>query len=90
MEFDQESKLDFRVLRGQDNQWHVTAHDFRQPLASFDSPHEACDWAIERAKPKQGRVFVEETLVDYANPDSRRRPPTQRRGALLTRKTGAR
>ena len=90
MKFDQESNLDFRVSRGQNNQWHVTAHDLRQPLASFDSPHEACAWAIERARPKQGRVFVEETFVDYAAPESRRRSPTQRRGAVLTRKTGAR
>jgi hypothetical protein len=90
MEFDQESDLDFRVLRGQNNQWHVTAQDFRQPLASFDSPHEACAWAIARAIPKQGRVFVEETFVDYSKPDNRRRPPTQHRGVLLTRKTGAR
>ena len=67
MDLDQESNLDFRVLRGQNNQWHVTAQDLRQPLASFDSPHEARAWAIARAKPKQCRVFVEETFVDYSS-----------------------
>ncbi len=66
MDSNEQSNLDFRVLRGQDNQWHVTADDFHQPLASFDSPHDACAWAIARAKPKQCRVFVEETFVDYS------------------------
>jgi hypothetical protein len=94
MDFDRESNVDFRVLRGQNNQWHVTEQDLRQPVASFDSPHEACAWAIARAKPKRGRVFVEGTCVDYssftADPNNHRRPPTQHRGGLLTRKTGVR
>jgi hypothetical protein len=67
MDLDQESNLDLRILRGQNNQWHVTAQDLRQPLASFASPHEACAWAIARAKPKQCRVFVEKTFVDYSS-----------------------
>lgn len=94
MNFDQKSNLDFRVLRGKNNQWHVTAQDFRQPLASFDTPHEACAWAIARAKAKRGRVFVEETFVDYssftADPRNCRKPPTPHRASLLTGKTGAR
>ncbi len=94
MDLAPEGGLDFRVLRGQNNQWHVIAQDYRQPLASFDSPHAACEWAIARAKPQRGRVFVEETFVDYssftADPKNCRRPPTQHRDFLLTRKTGAR
>lgn len=104
MDLDQDSNLDFRVLRGQNNQWHVTAQDFRQllrqPLASFDSPHDAIAWAIARAKPKRCRVFVEETFVDYSSftagsqersfvdPGVGRHP--RRRDFLLTPKTGAR
>lgn len=80
MDFDQENNLDFRVSLGQNNQWYVTAQDFCQPLASFDSLHEACAWAIARARPKRSRVFVEETFVDFssftADPDNRRKLPT--------------
>jgi len=103
MDLDQESNLDFRILRGQNNQWQVTAQNFRQPLASFDSPHDACAWAIARAKPNRCRVFVEETFVDYSSftADSRERsfvvPGARdvgnhplRRAFLLTGKTGAR
>jgi len=70
MDLNQQNILDFRVLRGQNNQWHVTGEDLRQPLASFDSPHAACEWAIARAKPQHGRVFVEETFVDYSRSTS--------------------
>jgi len=103
MDLDQQNNPDFRVLRGQNNQWHVTAQDYRQPLASFDSLHAACAWAIARAKPKRRRVFVEETFVDYSSfttgsqdrsfidPGARdvgNHPPP--RAFLLTGKTGAR
>lgn len=100
MDLDQESNLDFKVLRGQNNQWHVTAQDLRQPLASFDSPHDACAWAIARAKPRRCRVFVEETFVDYSSltagsqersfvdPGVGNHP--RHRDFLLTAKTGAR
>ena len=66
MDLDQESNLVLSVLRGQDNRWHVTAQGFSQPLDSFGSPHEACAWALARAEPKRGRVFVEKALVDYS------------------------
>ena len=93
MDFDQESKLVLSVLRAQHDQWHVTAHDVPQPLVSFDSPHEACAWAIARAIPERGRVFVEGHLIDYsgfaADPKNGRTPPTQHRDFLLPRRTGA-
>jgi len=66
MDLNQESKLVLSVLRGQDNRWHVTEQGFGQLLDSFDSPHEACAWAVVRAEPKRGRVFVENVLVDYS------------------------
>jgi hypothetical protein len=66
MDFGQESDLVLNVSRGQDSRWHVIVDDFHQPLASFDSPHDACAWAIARAIGKRGKVFVGDTLVDYS------------------------
>ena len=49
------------VVRGHDpQQWHVTAQDMANPLASFNDPQAACAWAIARARSVQGRVLVEE------------------------------
>jgi hypothetical protein len=66
MDIDQESNLVLSVLRGQNNRWHVFADGFHQSLASFDSPHDACAWAIARAMGKRGKLFVGDTLVDYS------------------------
>lgn len=66
MDFNQESNLILRVLRGDDNRWHVIGDDFRQPLATFEGPHDACAWAITRAKSKRGNIFVENIPVDYS------------------------
>ena len=66
MQPDQESSLVLSVIRGNNNQWPVTAQDFHETLASFDNPQAACAWAIARAKPERGRVFVEELTPDSA------------------------
>jgi hypothetical protein len=66
MDLEQESNLVLNVLRGQDDRWHVIAEDLQQPLASFDTPHDACAWAIAQAKGKRGKVFVGSTPVDYS------------------------
>jgi hypothetical protein len=66
MDFNQESNLVLRVLRGHNNRWHVIVDDFRQPLATFEGPHDACAWAIARAKSTRGKVFVENISVDYS------------------------
>jgi len=48
------------VSPGKDKRWQVTAEDFMQPLASFDSPQAACTWAIAQAKLQGGKVLIEE------------------------------
>lgn len=61
MNFKQVSSPVLSVLRGPNQQWHVSAQDnLRQPLATFDNPQAACAWAIAHAQPKRGRVLVEE------------------------------
>ncbi len=65
MDLNQESTLVLRVLRGHNNRWHVIVDDFRQPLATFEGPHDACAWAIARAKDECGKIFVENIPVDY-------------------------
>lgn len=67
MDLAQESDLVLSVSRGKNKQWHVTAHDFRQPLTTFDNPQAACAWAIARAKLKRGRVFLEGILVTWSD-----------------------
>jgi hypothetical protein len=65
MDLDQE--VVFSVSHGQDRRWHVTTQDSPQPLVSFDDPQAACAWAIERAKPRRGKVFVEKRATATAN-----------------------
>jgi hypothetical protein len=59
----QESDGVLNVTPGQDEQWHVTSENSSQPLASFDDPKSACAWAIQRAKPNQGRVLFDEIPI---------------------------
>ncbi len=60
MDFDSQGALVLSVSLGQNKKWHVSLLDFSQPLASFDNPQAACVWAIAVAKPKRGKVLVEE------------------------------
>jgi len=60
MDFHLNSDLVLSVSPGKDYQWQVTAEDLKQPLASFDSPQAACDWAIAQAKLQGGKVLIEE------------------------------
>jgi hypothetical protein len=59
----QESDGVLNVTLGQDGQWHVTSENSSQLLASFDDPKSAAAWAIQRAKPNQGRVLVDEIPI---------------------------
>jgi hypothetical protein len=75
MDFDSKD-LVLSVAPGQNNQWHVTALDSTDPLASFDDPQTACAWAVALAKPKQGRVVVEELAPsDTTSARDLRNPP---------------
>ena len=74
MELNDSSDLVFSVLRAHNTQWHVTTQDSRQLLASFDNPQAACAWAIARAKPQRGKVFVEE-LAGSTRAFTRNRAP---------------
>ena len=55
------------VVKGMDHRWYVLINELDAPIAFFDTPHEACAWAIAHAKPKRGRVFLEKTPVDIEN-----------------------
>ncbi len=60
MGLDQKGDIVFRVSRGKNNQWDVSEKDFDNPLASFDSEGDACKYANDLAKTKQGsRVVVD-------------------------------
>jgi hypothetical protein len=60
-----ENDVVLSVLLGENQQWHVTTQNFSGPLASFDDPRSACEWAIQRAKPTRGKVLVEEIPVAW-------------------------
>ena len=60
MDFSADGDFVLSVSLGQSNQWHVSARDVSHPLASFDEPQAACAWAIAVARPKRGKVLVEE------------------------------
>lgn len=66
MDVNQDSNSVLTVLRGHNDRWHVVADDLRQPLATFERPHDACAWAIARAKSRRARIFVENIPVDYS------------------------
>ena len=79
MNLEQQSDLVLSVFRGQNDRWHVIVDEFQRPLASFDCPHDACAWAIARAKDARGKVFVENTPVDYSVAVTRPRPASSTR-----------
>ena len=54
----------FHVLRAMGNRWQVVSDALNQPSPLFDTPQDACYWAIVRATPVRGRVLVENTPVD--------------------------
>lgn len=58
MGFDQKGDIVFRVCRGANSQWDVTEKGFDKPLASFDSESDACNYANDLAKTKQGSKVV--------------------------------
>ena len=63
MESVEQRGIDFSVTFGQNEQWHVTTQECPKPLASFKNPKTACEWAIQRAKPVRGRVWIGEVPV---------------------------
>lgn len=60
MGLDQKGDIVFRVARGKSGQWDVSEKDFEKPLASFDSEKDACTYANDLAKTKQGSKVVVE------------------------------
>lgn len=66
MGIEQKGEFVLCVSRVHNQQWQVSVQDLQQPLATFDSAQAACAWAIARAKPKRGRVLVEEWETDDA------------------------
>ena len=60
MGLDQKGDIVFRVCRGANSQWDVNEKGFDKPLASFDSEKDACSYANDLAKTKQGSKVVVE------------------------------
>jgi hypothetical protein len=60
MGLDQKGDIVFRVSRGANSQWDVSEKGFDTPLASFDSEKDACSYANDLAKTKQGSKVVVE------------------------------
>lgn len=62
MGFDQKGSLVFRVARDKTGMWNVNEEGFEQPLASFDTPKDAREYALDIAKSNDGstvKVFDE-------------------------------
>jgi hypothetical protein len=60
MGFDQKGDVVFLVSPGENNQWDVSEKGLDKPLASFDSEQDACSYANDIAKTKQGSKVVVE------------------------------
>lgn len=60
MGLDQKGQIVFRVARGANGQWDVSEKGFEKALASFDSEKDACSYANDLAKTKEGSKVVVE------------------------------
>ena len=60
MGLDQQGDIVFRVSRGANSRWDVNEKGFDKPLASFDNEKDACSYANDLAKTKQGSKVVVE------------------------------
>lgn len=60
MGLDQKGDIVFRVSRGENSQWDVNEKGFDKPLASFDSEQDACSYANDLARTRQGSKVVVE------------------------------
>ena len=58
MGFDQKGDIVIRVSRGKNNKWDVNEKGFDKPLASFDTEQDACTYANDIARTKQGSKVV--------------------------------
>jgi hypothetical protein len=60
MGLDQKGDIVFRVSHGENGQWDVNEKGFDKPLASFDSEKDACSYANDLARTKEGSKVVVE------------------------------
>lgn len=58
MGFDQQGKVVLRVSPAANGRWDVNEDTFEDPLASFDSREEACDYANKMTMGKEGATVV--------------------------------
>jgi hypothetical protein len=58
MGFDQKGNVVLRVAPGADGRWDVNENEFEDPLATFDSRQEACDYANKMTMGKEGATVV--------------------------------
>lgn len=58
MGFDQKGDIVIRVSRGTNDKWDVNEKGFDKPLASFDTEQDACTYANDIARTKQGSKVV--------------------------------
>lgn len=71
--------LVLNVNRTIHNRWQVVSDPVEDSAPLFDTPQEACSWAIARAKLQRGRVLFENVPVTIKNEkDIYPRPPQQK------------
>lgn len=76
MGFDQKGNVVLRVSPGADGRWDVNEKEFEDPLATFDSRQEACDYANKMTMGKEGAtvVVLDEGGADSQSAQGRDRP----------------
>lgn len=75
MGIDQKGSVVFRVSRGGNGRWDVWENDFEDPLASFDSKEDACDYANKMTMAKEGASVVVDEDRPAASSQGQSMPP---------------
>lgn len=70
MGFDQKPSVALHVSKGANGKWDVTENDFEDPLASFDTEHDATVYANALSKTKGGTTVSQDDVVAAETPKS--------------------
>src|SRR3569832_1589294 len=75
MGIDQKGSVVFRVASGANGRWDVWVNDFEDPLASFDSKQDACDYANKLTMAKEGATVVVDEDMPATSLQGKNMPP---------------
>jgi len=75
MGIDQKGSVVFRVASGANGRWDVWENDFEDPLASFDSKQDACDYANKLTMAKEGATVVVDEDMPATSLQGKNMPP---------------